>query len=229
MKYSIQAKNLHKTFQTPEKIVILEGVDIEASLGEAICIMGASGEGKTTLLHILGTLEKADIGEIDIVEKSIKKWSPHILRNEHIGFIFQSYNLLEDLSALENVLMPARIGRKSLSKESPMYQRGLHLLNEVGLQNRQDYPVKLLSGGEKQRIAIARALCNNPEIILADEPSGNLDYANSSKIHELLLYFVKKMNKTLILVTHDKELAKLCDRIYLLKRGKITLVDKHSI
>jgi lipoprotein-releasing system ATP-binding protein len=212
----LKAKKLHKTFLTPTPLQVLAGVDLEAVRGEAIAIMGKSGEGKSTLLQILGTLEKPCEGEIEICGNSFRTTPLDQLRNRHIGFIFQGFNLLEDYSVLDNVLMPARIGRK---KPSP--ERALKLLEQVGLAPRANFLAKLLSGGEKQRVAIARALCNDPDLILADEPTGNLDYATSQTIHELLLYTVRSLNKTLIVVTHDRELAALCDRTLILKEGKL--------
>jgi lipoprotein-releasing system ATP-binding protein len=213
MSFVIQAKNIHKTYKNPENLHILKGIDLEIKQNESIAIMGASGIGKTTLLHILGTLETFDEGSLTILNNS--KLTDEI-RNKHIGFIFQSYNLLDDFTLLENLLMPFQISRQNIKKNSPAYKRAILLLEEVGLDNRQDYLAKNLSGGEKQRATIARAFCNNPDIILADEPSGNLDHENAKIIQKLLLDSVKKYNKSLIVVTHDKELANLCDKIYYL-------------
>ncbi len=183
--------------------------------GQTLAITGKSGEGKTTLLHILGTLESPSSGELAFGLSA----SPAVLRNRFIGFVFQTYNLLEDCTVLENVLMPAYIARMQTRKGSPAYNRALSLLEEVGLQDRIHFPAKLLSGGEKQRVAIARALCNDPELILADEPSGNLDHAHSFAIHQLLIGCAKKRNKALVIVTHDLELAKLCDTTRTLMDG----------
>lgn len=218
MKIILKAKNIHKTYKNPEKLHILKGIDLELHENESIAIMGASGIGKTTLLHIFGTLESFDEGSLTILNN--EKLTDAI-RNKHIGFIFQTYNLLEDLSLIENILMPAYIARQPIKKDSPQYKRALLLLEEVGLENRKAYLTKSLSGGEKQRATIARAFCNNPDIILADEPSGNLDHENSKIIHSLLLNSVKKFNKSLIVATHDKELASLCDKIYHLEDGKL--------
>lgn len=217
----LKAKNIHKTFKNPQDLHLLKGVDLELKKNESIAIMGSSGIGKTTLLHILGLLETFDKGSIEILDKNELTDS---LRNNHLGFIFQTYNLLEDLTLIENVLMPAYISRKNIKKDSPSYNKALMLLKEVGLENRLNYLAKNLSGGERQRAAIARAFCNDPEIILADEPSGNLDDSNSKIIHKLLLESTKKFNKSLIVATHDKELAALCDKIYLLKDGKLSLI-----
>lgn len=208
----LQAKKVYKRFEKPAPVEVLKGVSLEVQAGETVAITGKSGEGKSTLLHILGTLEKPSEGAIFICGKPLLNL-PEI-RNRHIGFIFQTFNLLEDYTVLENIMMPAKIGRRPLSVE-----KALQLLEEVGLSHRADFPSKLLSGGEKQRAAIARALCNDPDLILADEPSGNLDHAHSIVIHELLINSAKKRNKALVIVTHDKELASLCDRGYLLMDG----------
>ncbi len=205
----LKAKAITKSYG---KHPILAGITLSIQPGESVAICGRSGEGKTTLLHILGTLEEADSGEIEIAGKRLtRSTAPHI-RNSQIGFIFQAYNLLEDFTAIENVLMPARIARAPAKKET-----GLELLSLVGLEQKADMPAKLLSGGERQRVAIARALCNDPNLILADEPTGNLDRANGKKIGELLI----SLKKSLILVTHDPELAALCDHRYLLQDGHL--------
>lgn len=208
----LKAKSITKSYP---KIQVLSGISLTVKSGESIAICGRSGEGKTTLLHILGTLEEPDSGEIEIAgQRLTRSTAPHI-RNQQIGFIFQAYNLLDDFTALENVLMPARIARKPLTR-----LKGLELLSLVGLEAKADVPAKLLSGGERQRVAIARALCNDPNLILADEPTGNLDRANGKKIGELLI----SLKKSLILVTHDPELAALCSHQYLLQDGQLTLV-----
>lgn len=221
----LTCNEIHKSFYHPEKVHLLCGISLSVFPRESIAIIGASGEGKTTLLHILGTLETPDQGSLQILGKEYSKDEfPHI-RNTNIGFIFQNYNLLEDFTTLDNVLMPARIARKALPKGGLIYNRGIDLLKQVGLEERAHFPAKILSGGERQRVTIARSLCNDPEIILADEPSGNLDHENSRQVHELLLTCVKKMNKSLIVVTHDEKLASLCDHRYLLQNGKLTLMD----
>ena len=173
-------------------------------------------KGKTTLLHILGGLEKPDFGEIYLKDTLLTPSNCALLRRSHIGFIFQSSNLLEDFTAIENVLMPSRIARKPQD-----LNHGLHLLEQVGLSDRANFSSKLLSGGEKQRVAIARALCNNPDLILADEPSGNLDQANAAALGETLFSLVKKQNKSLILVTHDTKLSLSCDECYCLTNGAL--------
>jgi lipoprotein-releasing system ATP-binding protein len=215
----LEAKSIKKSFYNPVEVPILRGIDLSVAEGETVAIMGRSGEGKTTLLHILGTLEKACHGNIEIVEQNVSHFNKTTIRNQHIGFIFQSFHLLEDYTALENVLMPARIGRKSITRNSPAYQRALQLLSEVGLENRIHFRSKQLSGGEKQRVAIARALCNNPSLILADEPSGNLDSQTSALIHDLLFRAARENNRAMVIVTHDPQLAKRCDRLLTLQNG----------
>lgn len=212
----ILATRLKKTFHTPEELCILSGVSFQANKGESIAITGRSGEGKTTLLHILGTLEPFEEGELFIHGHKVTNANACALRNKHIGFVFQSFNLLEDFTALENVLMPARIGRFPISQE-----KGLELLHSVGLSDRAHFPSKLLSGGERQRVAIARALCNDPDILFADEPTGNLDLATSQSVADLLFDLVTSQQKTLILVTHNNSLATRCKHHYLLKAGQL--------
>lgn len=211
----LSATNLKKTFKTPHPIEILSGISLTLRAGESIAITGRSGEGKTTLLHILGTLEPFDSGELIIDGKSFSTPVP-AFRNSRIGFIFQAFNLLEDFTALENVLMPARIARKSFDRK-----KGLELLSLVNLRERADFPAKLLSGGERQRIAIARALCNDPDLLFADEPSGNLDRASADAVSTLLFDLVRSAKKTLVLVTHDMDLAARCDRTFHLSQGKL--------
>jgi len=215
MSLLLEAIDVHKSFSFPEKIDLLKGISLKVKKKCSIAIMGASGEGKTTLLHILGTLESFDKGQIVINDNNIAKIDKPYFRNNFIGFIFQFHNLLDDLTSLDNVLMPARIGRKKTIKK----QEGLKLLKMVHLEHKANYPIKLLSGGERQRVAIARAFCNHPKLILADEPSGNLDHENSQIVHQLLLDCVKKEEKTLIVVTHDESLATLCEEIYILQSG----------
>lgn len=215
----LQATNLYKSFYNPATLPILKGVNLTVSQGDTIAIMGRSGEGKSTLLQILGTLDNACSGQLQILGQTVSNFNKSKIRNENLAFIFQSFHLLEDYSALDNVLMPARIARKNTSSNSPAYNRARDLLAAVSLENRIHHNTKLLSGGEKQRVAIARAFCNDPDIILADEPSGNLDRQTSKQIHNLLLDFAHNHNKTLIIVTHDHELSELCNRHYRLCDG----------
>lgn len=210
----LEAKEIFKSFHKPKRVEVLSDLSLSLKKGKSIAITGKSGEGKTTLIHILGTLEKPDSGTIEFLRKPIEDIAT--FRNKKVGFIFQSYNLLEDLSVLDNVLMPARIGKVKIDKVN-----AFKLLREVDMEERINFPIRLLSGGEKQRVAIARAFCNDPEIILADEPSGNLDSITSRSVYELLLKFVKEREKSLIVVTHDKELSSLCDETFTLKSGHL--------
>lgn len=215
----LKAQQIKKRFTHPEPLDLLKGIELEVTPGQTVAIMGRSGEGKSTLLQILGTLDSATEGDLLIAGQKVTSHNVAEIRNRHIGFVFQSFHLLEDYTVLQNVLMPAMIARKSVNKGSLAYNRGVELLNQVGLGARMDHFGKQLSGGEKQRAAIARAMCNNPDILFADEPSGNLDHKTAEGIHELLLNFAKANNKTLILVTHDPDLANLCDIHYTLKNG----------
>lgn len=218
----LQARSICKAFFRPALVEVLKDVSLDVFPNESVAIMGASGEGKSTLLHILGTLEAPNAGDLIIAGKSVLHHPPPLIRNQHIGFIFQSFNLLEDYTTLQNVLMPALIAKEDIRKGSIAYERGCALLEKVGLGARMHFAARLLSGGEKQRVAIARSLCNDPEIILADEPSGNLDYKTSQHIHDLLMQFAQETNKCLVIVTHDQELARLCDRKLVLCGGKLT-------
>lgn len=222
----LRATDIKKEFSSPARVCVLEGISLSVKRGTAVAIMGKSGEGKSTLLHILGTLEKPTGGELEICGIRVQPRLHDPLRNQHLGFVFQSYNLLEEYSVLDNVLMPAKIGRINVQKSSPAYNHAMQLLEKVGLSSRAHFLAKLLSGGEKQRTAIARALCNDPEILLADEPSGNLDHQHSKSIHQLLIELTKQRGKTLIVVTHDEELASLCDEVFVLKSGNLYTSNK---
>ena len=212
----LQATELKKSFLGLENREILKGVSLTLREGETIAILGPSGSGKSTLLHILGTLESPTEGRLEINgQNAFGKGTP-ILRNRLIGFIFQNYNLLDDYSTFDNVLMPAKIG-KVKGKE----QEAKILLKKVGLERQMHVLAKHLSGGEKQRAAIARAFCNDPMILLADEPTGNLDDTNSKRIHDLLLSFVKTAGKGLIVVTHNYALARECETTYTLRHGHL--------
>lgn len=214
----IQAKNIYKNYGN---LQVLKGVNINIKKGEIVSIVGASGAGKTTLLQILGTLDKASqkddfqllINETDINnlnDKALAKF-----RNEHIGFIFQFHQLLPEFTALENVCLPAFIkGTKKTDAE----KRAKELLNFLGLTNRYNHKPNELSGGEQQRVAVARALVNNPDLIFADEPSGNLDSESAENLHNLFLKLRNQFGQTFIIVTHNEELANMADR-------KLTMVD----
>lgn len=218
-KIILEAKNLHKTYHYPVQISLLRGLSLGVQQGTSVAIVGRSGEGKSTLLQILGTLESPCQGDLTIKGEKINLFNKSRIRNQNIGFVFQSFHLLEDYTALDNVLMPARIDRRKIGKGSLAYKRGMELLDHVGLSERAHFHTKLLSGGEKQRTAIARALCNNPDLIFADEPSGNLDKESAHHIHQILLDLVKIQGKTVIVVTHDLEFASRCDKQYQLKNG----------
>lgn len=211
------AKEISKTFPGRPPVEVLRELSLKLSSGETLAIMGKSGEGKSTLLHILGTLDTPTHGHIEICGKDLQKYHLPTLRNQKIGFIFQTYNLLEEFTVLENICLPLRIARKMGDIE----ERALTLLEEVGLLDKASLLTKYLSGGEKQRVTIARALSNDPKLLLADEPTGNLDNFHSQQIQDLLLHAIKKWKKSLILVTHDEDFAKKCDRVLFLKSGHL--------
>lgn len=218
----IEVKNIHKSFGNLE---VLKGVDLEVKKGEVVSIIGPSGAGKTTLLQIIGTLDKADAGEVLINGTNVAKLSEKELsefRNKHIGFIFQFHQLLPEFTALENVMMPALIGGE---KEFEAKQRATQLLQELGLNDRLSHKPSELSGGEKQRVAAARAMMMTPDVILADEPSGSLDSKNKEELHSLLLSLRDKYGQTIVIVTHDKELAAISDRVIEMKDGKVMIND----
>ncbi|MFS8562851.1 MAG: ABC transporter ATP-binding protein [Rhabdochlamydiaceae bacterium] len=209
MKKILSAKKIAKRYTSPTPVEVLSDISLDIHEGETVAITGKSGEGKSTLLHILGTLEKPTSGHLEICNINPTPQNVSHLRNKSIGFIFQSFNLLENYTTIENVLMPAKIGRLDTAPKSPAYAHAKALLEEVGLSERANFPAKLLSGGEKQRAAIARAFCNDPDIIFADEPSGNLDHAHSCIIHALLIGSAKKETK-LLLSSHTTKNSPLC-------------------
>ena len=217
-RYMIRISEVCKRFSTVEA---LKGVSLEVAQKEIVAIVGKSGAGKSTLLQILGTLMPADSGKVEIAGVDISTLAERELatfRNQHIGFVFQFHNLLPEFSALENVMMPALIGGV---KRKEAQQRAMELLEAVGLSDRVEHKPAQLSGGEQQRVAIARALINSPAVVLADEPSGNLDSATKLDIHNLFFELRKRFGQTFIIVTHDESLATLADRRIVMKDGQI--------
>lgn len=213
----IQAEGIIKSYG---KLQVLKGVDFNIQPAEIVSIVGASGAGKTTLLQILGTLDKADLGEISYFGKKIQLLSDKALskfRNQNIGFIFQFHQLFPEFSALENVMIPGMIAGKS---KAELKQRATQLLEELNLEDRIDHKPNALSGGEQQRVAVARALMNAPKLILADEPSGNLDSKNAKELHDLFLELRERTKQAFVIVTHNEELAKMADRRLVMVDGK---------
>jgi lipoprotein-releasing system ATP-binding protein len=200
---------------------VLKGVDIQINKGEIVSIVGSSGAGKSTLLHILGTLDAADEGSIILEGQRIEHLTGRKLaafRNKNIGFVFQFHHLLPEFTALENVCIPAWIAG---TKKKEVIARATQLLTTLGLESRLENKPQQLSGGEQQRVAVARALINNPSIIMADEPTGNLDSANAKELHQLFIDLRNQFNQTFLIVTHNEELAQMSDRILQMKDGKI--------
>lgn len=211
-------KNISKSF---DKLHILNDISLEIPKGQIASITGASGAGKSTLLHIMGTLESADHGQLIINGKNAENLSSKQLanfRNEEIGFVFQFHHLLPEFSALENVAMPALIAGKN---KNEAYDRGMELLKKLNIHQRAEHRPTEMSGGEQQRVAIARALMNNPSVLLADEPSGNLDSKHSQELLDYLFMLRDEFQQTIVMVTHDNDIAKRCDSILNLKDGKI--------
>jgi len=217
----IVANNIHKSFG---RVEVLKGIDLVVRKNELISITGASGAGKSTLLQILGTIERADMGVVKIAGYEINKLNDKELsafRNKSIGFVFQFHHLLPEFTALENICIPAFIagsGRKKAEK------RAMELLQFVHLEHRAHHKPQALSGGEQQRVAVARALINKPAVVFADEPSGNLDSKASDDLHRLFLDFRKNFNQTFVIVTHNKELAAMTDRQFLIKDGVMSTI-----
>ncbi|HON18321.1 MAG TPA: ABC transporter ATP-binding protein [Salinivirgaceae bacterium] len=214
----ILARNIIKKYG---ELTVLKGIDLEIKPKEVVAIVGPSGAGKTTLLHIIGTLEKPNQGEVYINGVNIHQLNDQKIsefRNKHLGFVFQFHQLLPEFSAIENVCIPAMIGGKSLKEAKP---RAQELLTLMGLQDRLNHRPSELSGGEQQRVAVARALMNNPMVVLADEPSGNLDSVNRTQLHNLFFTLRDLFGQTFIIVTHDNELAQMADRIIHMRDGKL--------
>jgi len=213
-------KNIHKKYGTVE---VLRGVDIDVKKGEIVSIVGSSGAGKSTLLHILGTLDAADSGMVVLNNMNVTSLQGRRLadfRNKNIGFVFQFHHLLPEFNAVENVCIPGWLaGRKRQEVED----KAKELLHILGLTERLDNKPNQMSGGEQQRVAVARALINNPAIVFADEPTGNLDSANAKELHQLFFDLRSKFDQTFLIVTHNEELAQLSDRVLHMRDGKIML------
>jgi lipoprotein-releasing system ATP-binding protein len=214
----IKVEKIYKSFGN---LQVLKGIDLEVDKGEIVSIVGPSGAGKTTLLMIMGTLEKADSGKVFFNDDDLSRLEEKELsdfRNKNIGFVFQFHQLLPEFTALENVMIPALIGNR---KHGDAEKKAKELLNMMGLTGRMDHKPAALSGGEKQRVAVARALINDPMVVLADEPSGSLDTKNKAELHNLFFELRDRLNQTFVIVTHDEQLAALTDRTIYLKDGKI--------
>ena len=214
----LTGKNIYKRYGSLE---VLRGVNLNINKGEVVAIVGPSGCGKSTLLHILGSLDKADMGEIVINNVSLGLLSGNKLaafRNKHIGFVFQFHHLLPEFSALENVCIPGWLAGRN---KNEVKEKAEGLLKILGLHDRNENKPNQLSGGEQQRVAVARALINNPAIVFADEPTGNLDSANAQELHQLFFDLRKQFNQTFLIVTHNEELSQLSDRVLHMKDGLI--------
>ncbi len=214
----ISGKNIFKRYGTVE---VLKGVNINIEKGEVAAIAGPSGSGKSTLLHILGTLDKSDRGEVLMNGTLINTLPAKKLaafRNKHIGFVFQFHHLLPEFTAWENVCIPGWLAGR---KKGEVKEKAEELLKMLGLSHRMENKPNQMSGGEQQRVAVARALINNPDIVMADEPTGNLDSANAKELHQLFFDLRTKFNQTFLIVTHNEELAKLSDRVLYMRDGKM--------
>lgn len=214
----LKAENIKKNYGS---LAVLKGVDIAVQQGEIVSIVGSSGAGKSTLLHILGTLDKADSGHIWLDDQQVDSLNGKKLaafRNTHMGFVFQFHHLLPEFTALENVCIPAWIAGK---KKKETLSRAAELLKTLGLADRFDNKPQQLSGGEQQRVAVARALINNPSIVFADEPTGNLDSSHAKELHALFVQLRDQFRQTFLIVTHNEELAAMSDRILHMKDGRM--------
>lgn len=215
----IAGKSIYKRYGHVE---VLKGVDIDIEKGEVVAIVGPSGSGKSTLLHILGTLDRPDMGSVTMKDTDISRLTGRKLaafRNRHIGFVFQFHHLLPEFSALENVCIPGWLAGR---KKADVRAEAEKLLTLLGLPHRTENKPNQLSGGEQQRVAVARALINKPDIIFADEPTGNLDSANAKELHDLFFQLREQFTQTFLIVTHNEELARLSDRVLHMKDGKIS-------
>ena len=222
--FGLDVVDLRKSFVAPngERIEVLRSISLSAKHGEAIAITGPSGSGKSTLLHLLGGLENADHGTITFDGSDITNLNPRKLsklRRQQIGFVFQFHNLLPDLSAIENVALPLLIARE---KRQYAYSRAANLLEDAHLTGREDHPVSHLSGGEQQRVALARALVTHPRLLLADEPTGNVDTAIAEELGKALVTYVRNNGAVGVMATHSASLANLCDRVFVLQDGRVS-------
>lgn len=216
----LSCKQITKRYGSLE---VLKGVDLDIAKGEIVSLVGSSGAGKSTLLHILGTLDAADAGQVwlnNVQMNELKGDALATFRNRHIGFVFQFHHLLPEFTALENVCIPGWLGNK---KKKEVEARAVELLKMLGLSERMNNKPSELSGGEQQRVAVARALINNPDIIMADEPTGNLDSTHARELHQLFFDLRKQFNQTFLIVTHNEELAAQCDRTVHMKDGRIVV------
>ena len=220
----LSVKNIYKKYRTGknEELPVLKGISFDVDGGEIVAVVGPSGAGKSTMLHIVGMIDRPDVGDVLLDGRNVFEARDEELaavRNKEIGFIFQFHHLLPEFTALENVAMPALIAGQSIASASG---RAAELLADVGLQERIEHKPNELSGGEQQRVAVARALMNNPKLILADEPSGNLDSENAASLHSMIVSLRKKYGQSFVIVTHNKEFSAMADRIITLNDGKIT-------
>ncbi|MDG5765894.1 ABC transporter ATP-binding protein [Balneolales bacterium ANBcel1] len=224
----LKATDIHKTYRgKTEPVQVLRGLDISIHRNDLAAIVGASGSGKSTLLHILGGLDRPDSGSIRFRDRELSSMDDETLagfRNRNIGFVFQFHHLLPEFSALENVFMPGLIAGKSMAE---IKQRAEYLLEETGLKDRIDHRPSELSGGEQQRVAVARALMNEPEIIMADEPTGNLDERNTEKLLALLMDLKQKEQSAIVLITHDHRIAHITPSVFHLQEGRLTPEKMH--
>ena len=221
----LQGRNLHKTYyqQDGSELRILEGVEISVAAGEAVAVVGASGAGKSTLLHLLGGLDRPTAGDVLLAGRNLAKLSERelaLVRNERIGFVFQFHHLLRDFTALENVMMPLLI--RGVSRKEAT-ERAKRLLDDVGLGQRLTHKSSQLSGGEQQRVAVARALANDPVVVIADEPSGNLDTHTGEQLHELFFRLRQNHGMAMVIATHNRDLAERADRVLHMKEGQLRL------
>ncbi len=222
----LSANGIHRDFKTTEGVLpVLKGISLNVAKGEMVAITGASGVGKSTLLHLLGGLDRPTSGHVRLVDTELSNCSEAELakfRNKNVGFVFQHHYLMDDFSALENVMIPMLLAGVSRSKAKA---NGELLLEEVGLIDRRSHRPREMSGGEQQRVAVARALANSPEVVLADEPSGNLDTATGKALHDLLRSLNREKNVTFLVATHNRDLANSCDREYVMIDGTLSVSE----